>query len=588
MKTGKSAATVHRKGLTPKLTWLPDETLFSLCSRVHCLSGHATASQTSLALLGHARAATHDFPGFVDRCLDVLELKRTERPQEVLFERTLLGFYRPFLTPVLADSAVARLRTSSMGSLKFQLGILTSRFGAAHPLKACPACVRDDRATFQTAYWHQAHQWPGVWWCHHHGEPLNFCTQRLSAGQRFAWVLPRESSLKNAMAARPDTDLFEALGESIGRLALLVQCVATLPKHEYLDAAQINRCLLARLEVLDLRSPGGRLDRGGIGDKLAAQFAPWASFPELSRFAQAPAILATQIATMLLRPGRKSHPLRQIALIHALFDDWTSFRKAYSRQMDFSAAPMSRAKSSHPTDPAADTRSDARVVQFLEAVRSGHSVSAAALAAAVDVGTGMAWAARAGIQTPRRPKRLKGNTRNPLLKQLRRGLDKSIAASRAGVSVQTITRLLQTEVGLRQAWNEAREEARRAEARLRWSRSLMKHESEGFQQVRQHACAAYSWLNRHDRAWLTEHLPSALRRVTSRKSAVDWAHRDRQLASQIGKLEPRGTGAPLRLWEIYLQVPELKAKLNQLNALPLTRAAVEALIGKPWTRGQRV
>lgn len=475
-----------------------------------------------------------------------------------------------------------------MGSLKFQLGILTSRFGAAHPLKACPACVREDRAAFQTAYWHQAHQWPGVWWCHQHGEPLSICTQRLSEGQRFAWVLPRESSLKNAMEARPEADLFEALNGSMSRLALLVQRVASLPKHEYLDAAQLNRCLLARLGALDLRSPGGRLDRSAIGDKLAAQFAPWAGFPELSCFAQAPASLAGQVASLLLRPSRRCHPLRQIALIHALYDDWTSFREAYSQHKLLLDAPLSRAKSSHPSAATAKSQPDARVALFLGAVRAGYSMSAAALAAGVDVGTGMAWAARAGIQNPRRPKRLKGDTRKPLLKQLRRGLDKSSAATRAGVSVQTITRLLQTEVGLRQAWNEAREEIRRAEARLRWSHSLAKHESEGFQQVRQHACAAYTWLNRHDRAWLSEHLPSAQRRVTSRKSAVDWAQRDRQLASQIGELEPRGTGTPLRLWEIYLQVPELKAKLNQLNALPLTRAAVAALIGKPWTRGQRV
>ncbi len=588
MKTGKFSATVHRKGLVPKLAWLPDETLFSLCSRVHHLSGHATASQTSLALFGHARTAVHDFPGFLDRCLDALELKRTERPEELLFGRTLLGFYRPFLTPALAASAVSRLRTSSMGSLKFQLGILTSRFGAAHPLKACPACVREDRATFQTAYWHQAHQWPGVWWCHQHGQPLSICTQRLSEGQRFAWVLPRESSLKDAMAARPDTDLFEALNGSMSRLAHLVQRVASLPNHEYLEAEQLNRCLLARLEALDLRSPAGRLDRGAIGDKLAAHFAPWAGLAELSCFAQAPVILARQIASMLLRSSRRCHPLRQIALIHALFDDWTAFRETYSQQKPLLNTPMNGARSLYPSRPTAGTQPDARVVQFLEAVRSGQSVSTAALASGVDVGTGMSWAARAGIQTPRRPKRLKDDTRSPLLKQLRRGLDKSSAASRAGVSVQTITRLLQTEVGLRQAWNEAREEARRVEARFRWSRSLIKHESEGFQQVRQHAAAAYTWLNRHDRAWLSEHLPSTERRVTSRKSAVDWAHRDRHLASQIGKLEPRGTGAPLRLWEIYLQVPELKAKLNQLNALPLTRAAVEALIGKPWTRGQRV
>ena len=39
---------------------------------------------------------------------------------------------------------VATARSPSLGNLKARLGLLASRFGASHPLKACPECMRED------------------------------------------------------------------------------------------------------------------------------------------------------------------------------------------------------------------------------------------------------------------------------------------------------------------------------------------------------------------------------------------------------------------------------------------------------------
>jgi hypothetical protein len=43
--------------------WLPDETLFSLCSRYHRASGNQLPTTTCKALFGHKlQGAAHDFP----------------------------------------------------------------------------------------------------------------------------------------------------------------------------------------------------------------------------------------------------------------------------------------------------------------------------------------------------------------------------------------------------------------------------------------------------------------------------------------------------------------------------------------------
>lgn len=48
---------------TPLLDWLPDETLFSLVSRIHSMSGHGEDWRTSLLLFGTRHTGIHhDLP----------------------------------------------------------------------------------------------------------------------------------------------------------------------------------------------------------------------------------------------------------------------------------------------------------------------------------------------------------------------------------------------------------------------------------------------------------------------------------------------------------------------------------------------
>jgi len=65
---------------------------------------------------------------------------------------------------------------------------------------------------------------------------------------------------------------------------------------------------------------------------------------------------------------------------------------------------------------------------------------------------------------------------------------------------------------------------------------------------------------------------------------VKWDVRDGKLSQavkeailQLSVLQARGT---LRLWQIYQVVPDLKAKLGQLDRLPLTRRVLEEAISR--------
>ena len=132
-------------GVSPLLEWLPGETLFSLYSRHHRFWGCPTSEQSAQVLFGGGRrvGTHHDLPS----ALDAFVLRtggRLGTPNHLARDRTLLRYYRPFVSATEVDAAVGVMRGPTVAHLKFRLGLLTSRFRANHPLKACASCMRED------------------------------------------------------------------------------------------------------------------------------------------------------------------------------------------------------------------------------------------------------------------------------------------------------------------------------------------------------------------------------------------------------------------------------------------------------------
>lgn len=135
----------------PMPSWLPDESLFSVLSRFHVLAGNRLASTTCRTLFGEVRrGCEHDFPANLDALNSRINGALGDTAT-LAYERTLLRFYLPLQTAAQSSAAVTALCGAGHGVLKFRLGILTSRFRANHPLKACPGCVQSDQAAWGTA-----------------------------------------------------------------------------------------------------------------------------------------------------------------------------------------------------------------------------------------------------------------------------------------------------------------------------------------------------------------------------------------------------------------------------------------------------
>lgn len=223
----------------PLLTWLPDETFFSLVSRCHHLWGHQVPWRTSEILFGARRVGwQHDLPNRMAE-FEKRSMGTAGTAEAIIRQRTLLRYYLPFLSETDASHHVSAMSGPSVAHLKFGLGLLTSRFRANHPLKACVECMASDKSEYGWAYWHLEHQYPGNWICARHQRWLRECRMKSNGSGRFQWCLPELEWLE------PEPALPEDVLCSAVSMSNIVRHVVTNAEPSSLDEASVQAVLLS-------------------------------------------------------------------------------------------------------------------------------------------------------------------------------------------------------------------------------------------------------------------------------------------------------------------------------------------------------
>lgn len=562
--------------------WLPDETLFSLCSRHHRLFDDGGAFDTGIELFGHPRqGSAHDLPNRIETFA-----RRTNgllgTAEDIVRGHTILPFYLPFLPASKETEALEAMLRGSVQGLRLSLGLTTSIFRSNHPLKACISCMAQDRDEFGIAYWHLGHQFPGASYCSIHELPLGTPPLSFSGEGRRPWLLPSNGTA--AFTDRVDREIespgyghdvrmdVSTIALAVGSLDPDVRFEPGLLSRTYVEA--LHRRGLVHLNSNTLR-------RAAVGSQFSQFLSALSGCDDFAPLSQGEGPAASHVARLVCIARQPTHPLWHIPLIAWLFATWPEFLKAYE------AAARSR-KHQVPeaaTRPAPLRAEHPRRDGFLELVRcSGWSVSRAARCVAVDVGTGLAWAAQAGIRVARRPSRLKSDVRLKMVDRLKDGAPKLSVAHSFGVSIESVTRLLRTEIGLRRAWKHAMERRQADRAREDWAHALQASKG-SVKTARVLAPAAYAWLYRNEPDWLVEMNSRVTLLRPPSKPRVDWKARDSKIASEVARMASRlrmeKPSGMLHLRDFYRGLPFLEAKQAKLSRLPKTRRALRAAIATP-------
>ena len=476
------------------------------------------------------------------------------------------------------------LEGGSLGGLKFQLGLVTSRFRANHPLKACTVCMQHDHDTHGTPYWHRDHQYPGVWICPRHGTRLIMSTVKSSGVGRFLWHLPHQSLLTPAFAQSAEPSSRET--DALTAFAHLALSLAGLPPEIQISPKAIRQALMSELKQRELATRTNRLRLSQICSSYSDTAAPLTAVPELVQLCGGGSEIGSTLGKLLRPPRSGTHPLRYLGLVYWLFGSWEKFMDKLSDHSD------NKIQNSAPRQHRAPRASGTTHQPFLACLRSGRSITHCAKSVGIDVNTGLVWAAQSGVLVNRRSKSIGSKTYEDIERDLRAGHDKAAIAIRHRTSAATVNRVLASVDGLHDEWRAAKFASAQIKARSTWGAALIAGADIGVKALRKQHPATFAWLHRNDRAWLVQsNAPLTRSSPPAIRSRVDWATRDAALKEQVAEAIAclRATSPDpqrrLRLWEIYQLVPELKAKLSVLTKLPSTRETIQRATAAAKTKG---
>lgn len=516
------------RGQFPRLDWLPDETLFSLCSRQHLVMGNLDPATSSTAVLGLSeKFIKHDIPCGI-AALEQNGFHYWGNAESILLHHTIFSVFIPFQNKTKIEDAIITIKGDRIDSLKYRLGLVSSGFGAEHPLKACPYCMREDVYAHGIAYWHLTHQYPGVLICPRHQAWLMVSTKSRRWSGRFEWSLPTKDCLIQQASSqklwlRP---VFLNLANNvidlavIGRVMSLESCAVAATYRTAVLQGGRSASLLDRIEPL-------------------RRFHLFESLPKDEKSTES-------FMSQLIRPPRRSiHPLKHLLLIDWLFDDLHSFLKAY----------------------------DAEVARLVQRVASTTSRKP-------DKQVSLSNAAAPTKNTPR-PKRLKGELKEVLLSKLGKGIPKQKLCEELEISISTINRLLRANPVTNALAIEARNSRELAEHRAQWRYLHNLHPELGIQALRNIIPSIYAWLYRNDKAWLMAKEQTFVKPAKVEKYPVDWEARDSRLLSMIRMAYEAITGlqrGPVTTTELYARVPMLSSCLENRNRYPASRAFLSTVL----------
>ena len=211
---------------------LPDETLHSQISRYHRLSGNWQERQSLNDTFGtHLLVATANLPSHLSALLAALPEHVQLSMEELIDGATVLPYFRPFLRPGQAAQCFQAMASQNACGVKIGIGLVASRIGARNAFRYCRQCRDEDEQLHGSAYWHRAHNLPGVLVCHRHKNVLMELRASLVHLHRHRLFLPNDSWVEKAASATrvPAAHLEVVFRLAVSSASLLVTPMPPIP-----------------------------------------------------------------------------------------------------------------------------------------------------------------------------------------------------------------------------------------------------------------------------------------------------------------------------------------------------------------------
>lgn len=311
--------------------WLPGEYLYSLASRHHHVSGNVRPWKTTRQLFGTRRTVSHDFPGYLG-ALSERTGQLLGSPRQIALERTLLSYYTRFPSDLCLETALALAEHGHTGVLRTRFGFQRFRGLSNHPLRSCSLCMRADTRDLGFSYWRLAHQFPGVWFCPVHDQPLQYRDQRFG-NPNGRWLLPDERELTPGI---PESANRRSLN-FLRRVSHVAQRIAGLPSGAHFESAALARCYRSATGATGSSSSQLSSLTHHISRRLQAALSVARDVSDLRHLPSSPAPLLGYLWQISIGISVRVHPVIHTLFILSLFDSWNCFAEEYAQESNSAA-----------------------------------------------------------------------------------------------------------------------------------------------------------------------------------------------------------------------------------------------------------
>ncbi|HJV86063.1 MAG TPA: TnsD family Tn7-like transposition protein [Noviherbaspirillum sp.] len=315
--------------LPASLSYLPafygSETLYSLVCRFHFLSGHLYSTDTSLLLFADRVAGFRtDFPGNLQRFSKATGELLGDAPK-LSRERTVWGFYRPFVSETMQVHIEAQMQGVLKRDLGHSLGIMPSRVSFPHLLKACKKCMRRDIQNYGVAIWRVEHQWPSSWICERHGSVLQYVPLRVKRVRAQKWVLPED-------VQKDEWSAFRLAQSAKHKLRMLFKLSSAICKssHGHFSSGALRVCYLIGVQRRGWMAPDGSIRFSTLRKAFYEYYRELAKLPGFDIVLGAQLEHGGMLGVLMRQYPGTRHPLKHLLLIAFLFESPELFFASYA------------------------------------------------------------------------------------------------------------------------------------------------------------------------------------------------------------------------------------------------------------------
>lgn len=450
------------------------ETAYSWLLRYHIMSGNLGIRDT-LEWLGTGNSRpTNEFPTYLPALSQAMEYPLNQ----IIQEMTPYRYYATFLANDEQRQFWQRLVTGKTTELQAQLGNVAGRVTPGQMLYYCPDCVQDDINQYGFPYWHVSHQLVGVIACSRHHVLL----QRIS---RKAFEVSVPTTMVVLKAIPP-------FALRLAELAVGLQTTRRFPVIQSFDEYYRQR-----LRVHQLLTSTGRIRMRQLRNLISNRLKALAPYNETYR-ALALLFKRNHYPESLFYTPTHQHPIKHLMLVDVLYDNFDDFREEVTNPIAVSNQPDSYRSS------IARCQLSNTARHFLQ---HGESLRSVSVDEGLSVATLKILAQQEGIQLALRPQKIFAVDERSMLMKLLMGLKTQTIAKKHRVSVGAIEHVLRKHPELVILRKKMRFNAARYKHRNALTQCIAKFPNIHRQELRNKVSASYSWLFKHDNAWLYSVFP---------------------------------------------------------------------------------